>query len=259
MYVWFDALTNYISTLGWPEDKAGNYKKFWAEGEPMQMAGKDQVRFQSIMWQAMLKSADLAPTHKVLYHGFITSGGKKMSKSLGNVISPFELVEKYGTDATRYLLLRHVHPFEDTDITWERLDEWYNANLANGLGNLVARVMKMAEDNLIEPVQMQKVKQRYEPHVTNLFQMYQLNEVMNFIFEQISIADLLIQMNLPFKKVKSSDSEEVQKGKELITQLVQIVYHVAEYLEPFMPETAEKIKQTVRENKKPETLFARIG
>ncbi len=108
MYVWFDALTNYISTLGWPNDSSGTFERFWVKGETIQMAGKDQVRFQSIMWQAMLLSADLPTTGKIVYHGFITSGGQKMSKSLGNVIEPLSIVEEYGTDALRYYLARHI-------------------------------------------------------------------------------------------------------------------------------------------------------
>ncbi len=256
MYVWFDALTNYISTLGWPEDSEESYKKFWAEGEPMQMAGKDQVRFQSVMWQAMLKSASLAPTHHVVYHGFINSGGQKMSKSLGNVISPFELREKYGTDATRYLLLRHVHPFEDTDITWERLDEWYNANLANGLGNLVARVMKMAEDNL-SPVTVEDAP--LEQAFTAKLDAYRFDEAFDVIYEHIGKGDSYIQETLPFKMLKSDDAAVVTEGKVIIEKLVRHIYRIAEHLVPLMPETAEKIKQAVRDNKKPDTLFARIG
>ncbi len=256
MYVWFDALTNYISTLGWPEDTAGNYKKFWGEGEPMQMAGKDQVRFQSVMWQAMLKSADLAPTHHVLYHGFITSGGQKMSKSLGNVISPFDLVTKYGTDATRYLLLRHVHPFEDTDITWERLDEWYNANLANGIGNLVSRVMKMAE-GLPGPVSVEDLP--LEEAFAKKFAEYRMDEAFNLIFEHIGKGDAYIQETEPFKMVKSEDEKMREEGRAIVEKLVRHIYRIAEHLVPFMPATAEKIKRAVKENKKPETLFARIG
>ncbi len=148
MYVWFDALTNYISTLGWPEDKDGLFKKFWEGGETLQLAGKDQVRFQSIMWQAMLMSADLPHTQHVLYHGFITSGGQKMSKSLGNVIDPLTIVEEYGIDALRYFLARHIHPFDDSDFTMERFKAAYNADLANGLGNLTARIMQLAETHL---------------------------------------------------------------------------------------------------------------
>ena len=257
MYVWFDALTNYISTLGWPEDKNGNYQKFWADGEPMQMAGKDQVRFQSIMWQGMLKSAGLTPTHHVLYHGFINSGGQKMSKSLGNVISPFDLIEKYGTDATRYLLLRHVHPFEDTDITWERMDEWFNANLANGLGNLVSRVMKMAEDNLPAPVQVEE--KPLEEAFTKAFDVYRFDEATNLIWEHIGKGDAHIQETQPFKMLKSEDETVKAEGIAIIEKLVLHVYRIAEHLVPFMPETAEKIKVAVKANKKPETLFQRIG
>ncbi len=257
MYVWFDALTNYISTLGWPEDREGNYKKFWQNGEPMQMAGKDQVRFQSVMWQGMLKSAGLPPTHHVLYHGFITSGGQKMSKSLGNVISPFELVAKYGTDATRYLLLRHVHPFEDTDITWERMDEWFNANLANGLGNLVARVMKMAEDNLANPVVITDLP--LEEAFTKKLDEYRFDEALNLIWEHIGKGDAHIQETQPFKMLKSEDEKVKAEGIAIIEKLVAHVYVIAEHLVPFMPETSEKIKQAVRENKKPATLFTRIS
>lgn len=254
MYVWFDALTNYISTLGWPEK--GTYEAYWEKGEPMQIAGKDQVRFQSIMWQAMLRSAGLAPTHRVLYHGFITVNGQKMSKSLGNVISPYELVEKYGTEATRYLFLRHVHPFEDTDITWERLDELYNAHMANGLGNLISRVMKMAEDNLPDPVSV--TDEPLEKAFTDKLDAYRPDEALDLIFEHIAKGDLYIQETAPFKKIKSEDEKERSEGKAIIEKLVKHIYRVAEHLVPFMPETAEKIRQAVKANKKPETLFARI-
>ncbi len=257
MYVWFDALTNYISTLGWPADAEGNFKKFWQDGAPMQVAGKDQVRFQSVMWQAMLTSAGVSATDHVVYHGFITSGGQKMSKSLGNVISPYELVEKYGTDATRYLLLRHVHPFEDTDITWERMNEWYNAHLANGLGNLVSRVMKMAEDNLPVPVVISD--QALEEAFTSKFDVYAFNEAFDLIFEHIGKGDAYIQETLPFKKLKSESEAERAEGKAIIEKLVEHVYRIAEHLVPFMPDTAERMKQAVRENKKPESLFTRIG
>ncbi len=257
MYVWFDALTNYISTLGWPDDTEGDYETFWEKGEPMQMAGKDQIRFQSVMWQAMLKSAGLAPTHHVLYHGFITSGGQKMSKSLGNVISPFDLISKYGVDGTRYILLRHVHPFEDTDITFERMDEWYNANLANGLGNLVSRVMKMAEDNLAHPVAIED--KSLESTFTAKLDRYRFDEAMDTIWEHIGKGDVHIQETQPFKMLKSEDPKVVEEGKVIVERLVGHVYRIAEYLVPFMPDTAEKIKQAVKENKKPETLFMRIG
>ena len=194
MYVWFDALTNYISTLGWPEDKEGKFGKFWENGRKLQVAGKDQIRFQSIMWQAMLMSAKLPVTDTVIYHGFVTSGGQKMSKSIGNVISPFELIEQYGTDATRYFLLRHIHFFDDTDITWERLDEWYTANLVNGLGNLVARIMKMAETHLSEPVDVStsdawKTDNSKNKLYKDAYESFELNKAADLIWEYIGETD----------------------------------------------------------------------
>jgi len=255
MYVWFDALTNYISTLGWPDDREGNYKKFWEEGMPMQVAGKDQVRFQSVMWQAILKSAGLAPTARVLYHGFITSGGQKMSKSLGNVISPFDLVERYGAEATRYLLLRHVHPFDDTDITHERLLEWYNAHLANGIGNQVARIMKLAETHLSEPVAIEE--ESLEASFVEMLNRFAIHEALDLAFEHVQKADAYIQSSEPFKKIKSGDPEEVLLARADIEKLVRHLYKIAQHLAPFMPETAEKIKQAIRENKMPASLFVR--
>jgi methionyl-tRNA synthetase len=253
MYVWFDALTNYISTLGWPEDKDGKFKKFWTDGEVLQMAGKDQVRFQSLMWQAMLISAGVKNTNKVFYHGFINSGGQKMSKSIGNVISPYELVEKYGTEATRYLLLRHVHPFEDTDVTWERMDEWYTANLANGLGNLTSRIMKMAEDNLDAPVARPKENQ-FPKEYLNALDSYDFNAAMDIIWKKIGTLDERITVEEPFKLVKTDE----EKGKRVIAELATELYLIARLLNPFMPETNRAIKESILANKKPETLFARL-
>jgi len=254
MYVWFDALTNYISTLGWPEDKEGNFKKFWVEGETLQLAGKDQIRFQSVIWQAMLLSADLPQTDTICYHGFINSGGQKMSKSLGNVISPFDLVEKYGTEATRYLLLRHVHPFEDTDITWERLDEWYTANLVNGLGNLVARIMKMAEDNLNEPIEKPEAV-GFDKEYTGALDAFEFQKAMDFIWKKIGELDERITTEQPFKLVK----ENKEKGAQVITELATELYCIARLLHPFMPETNKIIKEAILANKKPENLFSRLA
>jgi len=254
MYVWFDALTNYISTLGWPEDTKGNFKKFWTDGKVMQVAGKDQIRFQSIMWQAMLKSADVKATEKVVYHGFINSDGQKMSKSLGNVISPYELVEKYGTDATRYILLRHVHPFDDSDLTWEKMDEYYTANLVNGLGNLTARIMKMAETHLEVPVSIEHIEAAHSEDLQKLFESFQFQQVFNEIFYIIGNMDELITVEEPFRMVKT-DKPTAQK---IITALVHNLAEVGYAIHPFMPDTSETILKSIIENKKPENLFNRL-
>jgi methionyl-tRNA synthetase len=243
MYVWFDALTNYISTLDWPD--GDNFKNFWENenSHTVQMAGKDQVRFQSLMFQAMLMSAEVKNTKQIFYHGFITSGGQKMSKSIGNVISPYDLVDKYGTDATRYLLLRHVHSTEDTDVTWEKLDEWYTANLVNGLGNLVARITKLSETNL---------DKTFNPTVTEItvdLGDFEFQKSINQIWMEIAALDVYIQEKKPWET----------KDRGLITDLIENLNHIGHELAIFMPETSKKIIGATVSNKKPENLFPRLS
>ncbi|MCA9362467.1 methionine--tRNA ligase [Candidatus Kaiserbacteria bacterium] len=245
MYVWFDALTNYISVTGWPEKE--DFGGWWPG---VQLAGKDNLRQQSAIWQAMLLSAELPTSTQIFIGGFINSGGQKMSKSLGNVISPYELTARYGTEATRYLLLRHVHPFEDTDITWERLDEWYTANLVNGLGNLTARIMKMAETHLEAPVDTEEVTSMD----TQALERFQFQSVLDGVWNAIGQMDEYITENEPFKVVK----EDKAAAQEMIIKLVKDLHEVAESLVAFMPETAAVILAAIKDNKKPENLFVRI-
>ena len=255
MYVWFDALTNSISAFGWPEEE-GDFKKFWTEGKTLQVAGKDQLRFQSLIWQAMLKSAGIKATDAVFYHGFITSDGRKMSKSLGNVISPYELVQKYGTDATRYMLLRHVNPSEDSDVTWERLDEWYTANLTNGLGNLVARVMKLAEDHLDEPASIPENSAFTSPGYMAEVGRFKFADVMDGIFHGIANTDLNMTEWAPFREIKNPETAD--HARESIQKLVQQLSKIAWDLKWSMPSTSAKILAAISENKKPENLFPRL-
>ncbi|MAZ67441.1 methionine--tRNA ligase [bacterium] len=253
MYVWFDALTNYISTTGWPEDKEGNFKKFWDEGYSVQTAGKDQVRFQSVIWQAMLMSGGVPTTDSIFYHGFITSDGQKMSKSIGNVISPFDVVEKYGLDATRYMLLRHVHPVDDSDITWERLDEWYEAHLVNGYGNLVSRIMKLAETHLDTPIEQPEAV-GFPKEYTEAIDKFDFNAALDYVWRRIGDLDEKITTTEPFKLVKENEGE----GKKLIAELAEELYLITRMLNPFMSETNTLVKKTILENKKPENLFPRL-
>ena len=253
MYVWFDALTNYISTLGWPES-GEDFSKFWGTPEApnaIQMAGKDQVRFQSIMWQAMLMSAGLPTTKQVVYHGFITSGGEKMSKSLGNVIDPLAIVEEYGADALRYYLARHAHPFEDSDFTMEKFKIAYNADLANGIGNLAARVMQLAETHLTEPVKVQFVP--YPNELTGSLDRYEMNVALDYIWSRIQALDQNINHTEPFKVVK----KDLEQGKKLIEGMVRELAFIDEMLEPILPETSKKIIEAIVANKKPSNLFPR--
>ncbi len=246
MYVWFDALTNYISTLGWPD--GDDFEKYWNGGEVIQMAGKDQVRFQSIMWQAMLMSARIKNTDKIVYHGFITSGGKKMSKSLGNVIDPYAIVEQYGVDALRFFLARHIHPFEDSDFTMERFKEAYNADLANGLGNLTARILRLSEQYLGD-YQSENLERENDEALSE----FNPQGALEKIWSRIKTLDQKITTTEPFKVVKS----DLERGKQLIEEMRVELAMIARQLAPFLPETSHIIGDSVRANKKPENMFLR--
>jgi len=255
MYVWFDALVNYISALGWPDsakkssDGDDNFASWWPV---IQFAGKDNLRQQSAIWQAMLMSAGLPPSKQIVIHGFINVDGQKMSKSLGNVVNPLDLVNRYGADALRYYLLRHVPPFEDGDFTEEKFKEIYNANLANGLGNLTSRIMTLAEKHL--PSAPDNLVDDLPGDYLDLILRYEFNLAGDFIWQKIGLIDKEITDTKPFSVIK----EDKDRGLELITALVSELYSVAVLLEPYLPEIAEKIKTVIRENRKPTTpLFIR--
>lgn len=229
MYVWFDALVNYISTLDWPANLE-KYSNFWPG---IQLAGKDNLRQQSAMWQAMLLSANLANSTRILINGFIGVDGQKMSKSLGNVISPTEMVVRYGVDPTRYLLINLGTFGEDADVTFEKLDISYNANLANGIGNLCSRVAKMAEQiNLINKDSEVEIPTEYRKLMDN----FDLNETLAYLDTEVSNLDKFLATNTPWKK------EGVEK-EQILQTACQKINQLAVLLSPFMPETAEKIKE----------------
>jgi methionyl-tRNA synthetase len=252
MYVWFDALVNYISTLGWPEDEK-TFETFWKSGTPVQYCGKDNTRFQAVMWQAMLMAAELPPTHTVVVNGFVTgAGGVKMSKSLGNVVNPYDIVSEYGTDALRYFVAREISSFEDSPFTMERFKEAYNANLANGLGNLVSRIMKMAETHLEAPVVINS--EAYPQEYEEALKGFEIQKATDFLWKRISEMDAIIQEKQPFKLVK----EDKEKGVAIITALVMRLHNIALLLTPILPETASAIQKLVQENRSPEApLFLR--
>lgn len=269
MYVWFDALVNYISTLGWPGNDS-NFNKFWVNGTPVQYCGKDNLRQQTAMWQAMLMAAGLPNTHQVVVDGFLTGeGGIKMSKSIGNVVNPYDVVAEYGTDALRYFCVAELSSFEDSPFTMERFKESYNAKLANGIGNLTNRVMKMAETYLVEEsergvngasgekntsVAVQIPEQSLTNEYFSLYDSYDLVKVSAYIWKHVEEANLIIQNEQPFKLVKT----DPEKGKEIIRDLVVRLYNIARMLNPIIPTTSEKIKAAVKANKMPEeALFLR--
>lgn len=261
MYVWFDALVNYISALGWPDDVT-KFEKFWILGNPTQYAGKDNLRQQSAMWQAMLMAAGIPNSSQIIINGFINAGdGRKMSKSLGNVINPYDIVSEYGTDALRYYLLRHVHNFEDTSMSMEKFHEAYIANLVNGLGNLVSRIMNMVvvygieydlSDANKEIIQEAIIK---EKEYQSALEKFEINQAMDYVWKLIGEIDNFIQTTEPFKKIKTNEEE----AKLDISKSVSDLYNVALLLTPLLPVSAGKILQYIKNRAKPEIpLFPRI-
>lgn len=252
MYVWCDALSNYITALGYGTSDDALYQKFWVNADArMHVIGKDILRFHAAIWPGMLLSAGLPLPKTLLVHGFITSGGKKMSKTLGNVIDPEELLAEYGTDAVRYYLARHITPFEDGDITREHFKEVYNANLANGLGNLVARIMKLAEDNLPESVKVEW--KPFPKEFAEKLEKFEINQAFDYVFFRIGALDQTITQTEPYKVVKT----DPERGRELIAELIKELAAIDLMLEPLLPQTSKKIIDAIMANKKPGNLFAR--
>ncbi len=228
IYVWFDALNIYQSGVGfgWNEEK---YKKWWPAD--VHVIGKGIIRFHAVYWPAILLSASLPLPKKLFVHEYFTVNGQKMSKTLGNVYDPLVALDKFGVDALRYYCLAKISPFQDGDFSEERLAESYNADLANGLGNLVARVAKLAEtNNLTAPEPLLA----FDPKMEKSLQEFKFNEAIAHIWQEVAEAD---------KKVSDEKPWELEggKAKEVLTDLVKKVQHIGYNLQPFLPETAEKI------------------
>jgi len=252
MYVWFDALINYISCLGWPdESEIGLYSKFWPG---VQLAGKDNLRQQAAMWPAMLLSAGLPVPKKIFIHGFITSGGQKMSKSLGNVIDPLYYTDKYGVDAVRYYLLKEIIPFEDSDFTQEKFERVYRSDLANGLGNLAVRVTNLVEKNNLDfdlsPVGNDSLVDKVGQYMED----YNFNLALEVLWAKLRGYDEDITKAEPWK-IKRTD-----KLKQVLEPITQGILDIAVLLQSFLPETADKIIKNLsaKKIKKAEILFPRI-
>lgn len=252
MYVWFDALINYISAIGWPDDSK-SFEKWWPV---IQFAGKDNLRQQSAIWQAMLMAAGLPPSQQIVIHGFISMGGQKISKSLGNSINPYELVAKYGTDAVRYFLLSKIHPFKDGDFTYDKFEESYNSDLANGLGNTVARVAKLAEKAYFSP---EHKGVNLDENYSKSFAKFKFNEVLELLWKKLKGIDRLIDRVEPWK-FNVKDTDESVKLKTFLqnacTEILDISYH----LKPILPETSKKVQKQFNSGsvKSQKPLFPRL-
>jgi len=222
MYVWFDALNIYQTGIGFGTNET-NYNKLWPQD--VMVIGKGIIRFHAIYWPAILKSAGLELPKSLFVHGYLTVDGQKMSKTLGNVVDPIKIVNTYGTDATRYYLLREIPSFSDGDFSERRFKELYNSDLANGLGNLVARVAKLAEN---DTYQVSRIK--YQEKLDD----YKFNDALALIWQKVKTTDQYINDNHPW----TLNGEELKK---VLSVAIQNIVEIATSLQPFLPSTAQKI------------------
>lgn len=236
MYVWFEALMNYITVLGYPEHD--ELKTFWPAN--IQIIGKDILRFHAAIWPAMLMGLNL-PLPKCLYaHGFITVDDKKMSKTIGNVVSPKDIVSKYGADAFRYFFLRHIPSYGDGDFSWTRLEDVYNSELADQLGNAVSRTAAMIEryqQGLIGDVPA--AEHDIGPYETAI-QSCRFDVALGEIWEQVKGLNQYVDEQKPWQIAKNPDDK--RHLEEVLAYMAGSLLEIAELLTPFMPETAQKIK-----------------
>jgi methionyl-tRNA synthetase len=230
MYVWFDALAVYMTAIGWGFDE-DLWKKYW----PAQahVIGKGINRFHSVYWIGMLLSAGLPLPEMVSVHGYITANGQKMSKSLGNVIDPFETVKKYGLEPVRYYLLKYIPSHADGDFSYEKFTEVYNADLANGLGNVCSRVAKLCEKTEVGG-SVDATPPEFEAEYQDALAVFDQSTALHFISGKVAALDQYLSETTPWKK---TGSEQQDILKAAVNQIVVIAHH----LQPFMPTTATKI------------------
>lgn len=259
IYVWVEALQNYITAIGY-ENNPKQFEQFWPAN--LHLIAKDIVKFHAIFWPALLLAVGLEPPKKIFVHGFLTIDGQKMSKTLGNVIDPIYLVDKYGTDVLRYFLLREISFGQDGDFSIKRLEERYNSDLANGLGNLVSRVLALlAQQSTANDQQPtiknkelnEKIKDAKEDYAKALEEI-KFNEALEAIWQLIGFCDELIEKNKPWQLLKTNQA----KAKEILSDLSITLKEITFLLEPFLPSTAEKILSQIKQNKKAEALFPRL-
>ena len=236
MYVWFEALMNYITVLGYPEHE--DFKKFWPAN--VQVIGKDIIRFHAAIWPGMLLALGLELPQTLYVHGFINAeGGVKMSKTLGNVVEPHDIIEEYGVDVLRYYLLRYIPSYEDGEFSMTRLNQVYNSELANELGNAVQRtaaMIKQYQNGLIGkiPESEHDVGQYWQA-----LEACKFDRALDEVWEQVRGLNAYIDEAKPWDINKAGDADHL---REVLAYQVSCLLEVAELLAPFMPETALKIR-----------------
>lgn len=233
MYVWVDALSNYITVLGYPDQDISD---FWPA--TAQFVGKDILRFHAITWPAILLGLGLPLPQNLVSHGHVLSNGQKMSKSLGNVIDPIEVVERHGLEAFRYYFSRHIDNFIDSDFTWEKYDEAYNNELANDLGNLVQRLATLCSKNSVSGVS--DGRGELAPEYMTLMDNFEFAKAFDYAWTQVRELNKDIDQTKPWELVKKGETD---KAQQVLRELVVKIMQTTQLLEPFLPGTSAQIYQ----------------
>lgn len=239
MYVWLDALSNYITVLGYP-DQPG-WQEFWPA--EVQVLGKDIMRFHAGLWPAMLLGIGLPLPEKLLVHGFVDVGGSKMSKTVGNVIDPIQVIDEYGVDAFRYFFSRHIPTLDDGDFTWEKFENAYNTELANDLGNVVSRVSSMVtryQSGVIgEVTHGEHDMSVYHESMESL----EFDKAVDDVWAMVRSLNQYIESVKPWEIAKKveKDAEAKTHLSEVLTSAVGSLLQIGDLLIPFLPDTAHAI------------------
>lgn len=237
MYVWFEALLNYVSVLGYPNGE--NFKKYWPTD--IWVGGKDILRFHGAIFPAMLIGLDIPLPKKLLVHGHVLSGGHKMSKSVGNVIDPLEIINTYGVDAFRYYFLRHIPTLDDGDFTWQKFETAYNNELGNELGNVVQRVASMVnryQNGVIgETPRPKHDTGTYHAEMSSL----RLDRALENIWLSVRNLNVYLEEVKPWEIAKKP--ENADHLQEVLAYAASSLMQIADQLWPFLPTTAETIKR----------------
>ena len=242
IYVWVEALQNYITAIGYADDE-NKFKKYWPAD--VHLIGRDILKFHAIYWPALLCAVGLKPPKMIFAHGFFTINGQKMSKSLGNVIDPNEMIREYGCDGTRYLLLTQFPFGQDGDIKANKFAEKYNADLANNLGNLVSRILTLHEryktkmQRKKEMSQIQKLTENAWRELDQSINILQLDRGLRIIWQLVDFANRYIDEQKPWELARTRK----EKFAEVLYNLTENLRHLAWMIQPFMPGTSNKILQ----------------
>ena len=245
MYVWLDALTNYLSALNYPDENNSLYKNFWPAD--LHIIGKDILRFHAIYWPAFLLAAGLKPPKRVYGHGWILSGDQKMSKSKGNILDPLEIINIYGLDPLRYYLIKEVSFGNDGNISKEKLEKCINSDLANNYGNLCQRVVSFSEKNLDlkiankvnflnEDKDILSIYNNNYNKIINFIDQQDINSYINFIVDQLFAANKYFNDQEPWKK-----KSDIIRLNTIIYTSLELIRKITILLYPIMPDTCLKV------------------